>query len=428
MMFDITMIPHTDKVSPVKMKEALLSLRWNPVIWSINGFFVLLTVLFWYLFRFHQKPHLSGMQQGMMIALAMFSLQFEKNVATYWEGWCLLLVSMLAFERFLQSRKGHEKRAWGGLAILIAALSLDELGSIHERAGYLFAPLGFSGGMNDLLPFALPAVLLLVFTLQGMSRLATHRAFWLTLGAFVIFGSVACQEHLEHTVHWPHWVRGIRVGVEEGSELVGIVLLLSAVLPARAASGRVPSLQHLAPRVQTLFQLRPVVACLTLLGCVPLGFITVTTLSVTENRGMPAAWLPFMLLNITWMAAYACARRDEHYAKHFLCASLLALFFSLDQIIVFHRVFDMSRLWSGFDDYLFPCMALVCVCIPPLRCRSNMLLLGVLLLLSGILPLLSASDLLVRLIIPLQALGIFWVVSSGLRPMSSKVREEVMPI
>jgi hypothetical protein len=86
-------------------------------------------------------------REGIVQYLAQFSLAEEKHLATYWEGWCLLLVSILAFERFLRAHKTatYEKQSWVGLSVLAAGLSLDELGSIRERAPFLFSSWGLSG-------------------------------------------------------------------------------------------------------------------------------------------------------------------------------------------------------------------------------------------------------------------------------------------
>jgi hypothetical protein len=58
----------------------------------------------------------SSARHGLVQYLAQFTLAEEKNLATYWEGWCLLLVSILAFERFLQANKTatYEKQSWLG--------------------------------------------------------------------------------------------------------------------------------------------------------------------------------------------------------------------------------------------------------------------------------------------------------------------------
>jgi hypothetical protein len=378
------------------------------VIWTVNGFFLVMTVIVAQL-----QGSGSSSRYGLVQYLAQFTLAEEKNLATYWEGWCLLLVSILAFERFLQTNKTatYQKQSWLGLSVLAAGLSLDELASIHERSALFFSSWGLSGNMSSKIPLAIPALLILIFTLRGMWRLACRRRFWLTLSAFVLLSSVAFQEYLEFTLDWPWWAQGLRVGIEEGTELLGVFLLLSVVASAAARPGAIESLAHLAPRVETFIGLRPAVLLLTLLSFIPLAILT-TVLTDTTSRGIPSAWLPFMLLNLAWMAAWACALMDETYRKRFFAVSFLALVFSLDQIIVFQRLIDKNLIRGTLGNWMLPCLAVACMAIPTLRTRPNIVLMAVLLGLS--LFLISGSELIPWLVTPLQALGIFWVLVSGL--------------
>ncbi len=142
-----------------------------------------------------------------------------------------------------------------------------------------------------------------------------------------------------------------------------------------------------------------------------MGVLTVETLVVTENRGVPAAWLPFALLNLTWLVAWHRARRESRFRREFLIAGLAALFFSLDQIIVFQRVMDLSLIRGNVEKLMFPSMVALSMAVPSLRSRSNILLLSALLPLS--LLLVTSSELVPRLVIPLQSLGIFYVMTGG---------------
>jgi hypothetical protein len=135
-------------------------------------------------------------------------------------------------------------------------------------------------------------------------------------------------------------------------------------------------------------------------------------LATADNRGIPAAWLPFVLLNLTSLAAWTCARYSSSYRSLFRYGACLALFFSLDQIIVFQRVLDMSLLRGQVELLMLPCMALICLCIPVLRTPTHLWLFAGLMLCSGFLSI--PSLLLPRLIIPLQALGVYYVMISGL--------------
>jgi hypothetical protein len=374
----------------------------------VNGFFLLMTVAVAYL-----PDGSSAGRRGMFPYLAQFTLGEERNLATSWEGWCLLLVAVLAFERFLQGRKTetYKNQSWLGLSMLALGLSLDELGSIHEQTQLLFKPWGLSGTIKSNIPLALPALLLLIITLRWMWYFANRRHFWLTLSAFILFGSVAFQEHLEHTVPWPWWAAGIRVGIEEGTELFGVFLLLSVFVPARDQPGAV-SITSLAPRATTLIQLKLMLAFLTLASFIPLAFLSIFVISDAHYRGVPAAWLPFVLLNLSSMAAWACAQKAEIYRGGFFVVFLLALFFSLDQIIVFERIIDKNLVLGNLSSLMFPCLAAACLAIPTVRTRCNFILFGALLPLS--VGFFFSSNLLPWLVLPVQSLGIFWVLSSEL--------------
>ena len=147
------------------LRSNLLFLSWRPMIWSVNGFFLLMTLV---------VAHLPGSgfpdRRGIAQYLSQFTLAEERNLATYWEGWCLLLVSVLAFERFLRGEKTetYKKQAWVGLSVLAAGLSLDELGSIHEQAPFLFESWGVSGSIKSKILLAIPALLIVTVTLQRM--------------------------------------------------------------------------------------------------------------------------------------------------------------------------------------------------------------------------------------------------------------------
>ncbi len=378
-------------------------LKWQNTIWVINGCFLVVTVVFNYL---------SSERTGLIPFIALFALQEEKNVATYWEGWCLLLIAILAFDRFLRRDQttNHEMWAWLGLTVLAAGLSLDELGSIHERTPFLFTSWGLSGDMTSRIPIAIPALVSLGVTLWGMARFPHRRCLWLTLSGAALFGLVVLQEHLEVTMSWPTWTLGIRFGIEEGTELAGVFLFLMAVLSSSTNGETASALTSLVPRMELFIRLRPWLVCLTLVGCIPLALFTVAAV-VVPYRGVPAAWLPFVSLNLAGLAAGIHAWQISQWRLRWLCASLFSLFFSLDQIIVFQRILDKELIRGHIEMLMLPSLAVVCLMIPSLRTRANLLILALLLSMSILF--VYPAELIPRLVIPLQALGIFWVVVSG---------------
>jgi hypothetical protein len=90
----------------------------------------------------------------------------------------------------------------------------------------------------------------------------------------------------------------------------------------------------------------------------------------------------------------------------------------LDQIIIFQRLVDKNLIQGTLENWMLPCLAVACMAIPTLRTRPNIVLMAVLLGLS--LFLISGSGLVPWLVMPLQALGIFWVLVSGLEACGFK--------
>jgi hypothetical protein len=360
------------KVLTAKRWEVCRLLNWRSAVWSVNVFFLLMTLIVAYL------PYDSAAsRRGLVRYLAQFTLAEEKNLATYWEGLCLLLVSILAIERFFKGAATGktEKQGWLGLSVLAAGLSLDELGSIHERTPGLFYSWGLTGSMVSKLPLAVPLGIVLVWTLHGMRHLRERRSFRLTLSAFLLFGLVVFQEYLEFSINWPRWMKGVRLGFEEGTELAAIFCLLAAVLRKSVTSRKAGSIICLIPAAQTVVRLRPWVTYATLAGFIPLGILTLHVLKDATYRGIPSAWLPFVLLNLASGMAFACSRFVLQYKNRFLFISGLTLCFALDQIIVFERILDRTAAYSALGMLMLPSVGLLCLTIPTLRARPSILIL-----------------------------------------------------
>jgi hypothetical protein len=154
-----------------------------------------------------------------------FDLSNENIVAAWWSGSLLLLGALHAADGYFRLKQTHFKAAlaWAVVASLLFGLSADEVGSFHERAADVL-------GMGEWLSF-LPFALILVgasawaFWTLWRAPLERRSVPWLILG-FVILASVAGQEYLEHNLDWPWYVKPFRSAFEEGSELVGMVLII----------------------------------------------------------------------------------------------------------------------------------------------------------------------------------------------------------
>jgi hypothetical protein len=74
--------------------------------------------------------------------------------------------------------------------------------------------------MSSKIPLAIPALLADLHATRDVV-LCSSLPFLVDIDCFIIFGSVAFQEYLEFTLKWPWWGQGRRVGIEEGTELLG---------------------------------------------------------------------------------------------------------------------------------------------------------------------------------------------------------------
>ena len=112
-----------------------------------------------------------------------FNLAYEMNFAVWWSGICLLTASLLSYECYC-ARKDETKISWLIISILLIALSLDEIGSLHED-------ILFQGSWFNYIPYALVGSILLIYSCTKLIlNRNTRKSGLLIVSAFVLFGSV----------------------------------------------------------------------------------------------------------------------------------------------------------------------------------------------------------------------------------------------
>lgn len=166
-----------------------------------------------------------------------FDVAGEANLWT-WFNVLLLGAGSVLFVAVgaLTRRRGGPSTAWFGSAVLLAALSLDDLASLHERLEGIGRAAG-GGGLA--FAWVLPGAVLGLVVLAAMAVLARHlrgAARWrLVVGVAVLLGSALGLETVTGLVldAGDGTTRGyvVLVHVEELLEAVGAVLILAAPLP-----------------------------------------------------------------------------------------------------------------------------------------------------------------------------------------------------
>lgn len=234
--------------------------------------------------------------------LTHLTLTQENNVGAWWSGILLLIGAVHAFDGYRLWKRERRRVAmgWAALSLALLILSLDEIGSLHERVELLLP----GGVWLNVLPFALVVLGLFVYAAVSLWRSRDYRqAAVLVVLAFLCFGATAFQDYLEHNDAWMSMVpRGLRAGLEEGSELVGMLLLIRAALPNTGGSFR----RGAAPRAAVLeapFSWRRYVIPVALALSPVLAYVSARWL--LDHRGHPANWLASALY---FLAAVAVLR------------------------------------------------------------------------------------------------------------------------
>jgi hypothetical protein len=342
------------------MAESRRGPGWAPVYWGLTLAMLACTGLFYFVPADNQRAH---------AFLHAFSFEFEQNAATTFEGFCFLLAALLAVEQAAPDWRRREAWPWLGTALLAAGLSLDELGSVHERADLLFEPIGLDTEMVALVPLAVPALLIAAASLYGFWRQGGRgRALRLAL-ALGLLGSVVLQEKIEAHLTLPPWAASLRGVVEEGTEMLGVYVLLGLVL----AKGQ--RLRDAWPKRAALRRLVVPAALLVAVALPALVYITEATRRMQRGRGVPASWPVFALLAVVALLAFARRRTDAGGRSVLLAMGFLGAVLAADAVIVAQRLESGRFLRSAaLQDLGVPLLLLLALLIPQLRAARAWLL------------------------------------------------------
>ena len=269
-------------------------------------------------------------------------LTTEMNLGAWWSGMCLFAAALVCYEHS-GTKNADFKFAWLGLAFILALLSLDEIGSIHERLHLIRYDRVF-------LAAGLLAVIPLCVVVKLFRRPETRSASVLICIAFGLFASVAVQERIEIAVGWsqlPLWVSALRAVLEEGTELVATLLILAAVVTQRREPGRTSVQAIVADLRNTPSVAIPVLVALVLNLAVCI--IVLPNLTDIPKRGNPAVWYPAMLNVLLFSAAYSLGRDSTRWTCAAWKMIAAAFLFSSAALMT-----DVLRLVPGTPPYLMP--------------------------------------------------------------------------
>lgn len=272
------MLEVASRSSPAKVRTT-----WWKIYVVISTLLVINTMLYVYVPEFSQKWRI----------MKPFTLAQENNLAVWWSGISLFGAGLLAYELFSTSHRKLQL-AWFALSFLFLGLASDELGSFHERISLASGEIGSLreriGPWGRLAPFGAIVVALLAYALRQLFLSSeTRKSAQFIAAGFLLFGLTVVQEKFEFSIDWPFWLQGVRVGIEEGTELAGIFLLLWGLVGQRI---KMHPPQAIGVVIANPTKMRFLPLALLLGAVAHLLVILFLVPQIQDNRGRPAALFP----------------------------------------------------------------------------------------------------------------------------------------
>jgi hypothetical protein len=185
--------------------------------------------------------------RGLRTLERFFYYDLEGNIPTWFSSILLFLCAERAWRVASVARASGDRwhRHWRGLSVIFAYLSLDELVQLHEQ---LVVPLRESLSLGGVLRFAWVVVavpLVIAFAILYLRFLAAQ-PLW-TRVAFIVSGSIYVgaavgMEMIGALVVTAFGFQSLTYaavsGVEEGAEMLGVVLFLGALTVSLASMQR----------------------------------------------------------------------------------------------------------------------------------------------------------------------------------------------
>jgi len=220
-----------------------------------------------------------------------FDLGVESNLASLWSGLMLLISALHAYDGWAGNRRHNLSwaSAWLVIAAALAALSLDEIGSLHERVELIKGWPGRALISGIAAVYGLAVAYSLFILYRSHVFASSARLISISVALLV---TVPVQEYIQGQLTWPGYLDVLRVVVEEGTEILAIVLFFKASLVnTRGYLGPDPSKTF--PFFQAVVDLRDFLLIAGFMAAVAFAWVGPSLAAVANfsQSGMPSAWL-----------------------------------------------------------------------------------------------------------------------------------------
>ena len=268
------------------------------VLIGLNLIFSALTTAF--IFLWARMPELSPSAQWLTrYVLVQGHLATENVVAAWYSSMLLLTVACLSLVAWAVGRReGRLNAGWLIFAAIFVVLSLDEIGSLHERIGMLPLADGRAVGWTYILAIPIGAVAAFLTAFAWFHLRRVHVTMMLMVAGVLMFVMDPVLERIEMAmIHgagavqgtWQRSLHDTLLVVEEGGlELFGILCFLGAVMAyvARRSSGTVE--WSIGSRTTLLISR----ACSVLLACGPFVAGALVARLPSGDTGIAENWFP----------------------------------------------------------------------------------------------------------------------------------------
>jgi hypothetical protein len=308
-------------------------------LWNIStrllrlNFFVLLGASIFYIYYYYDLERDWDSGSIIKYLLVQFNIASENVLAVWYSSFLLLLVSLLSglcflTEKQLRVQKPFPKLKYGWLLNMgiFGTLSLDEIGSLHERIGMLSVlnpfgdyPLGWVTLLSPMI--IIVGIFMIAFAWFHVRDCKISLVF-IVIGV-ALFLTIPIQEKLE-VMSWQKlesrslFQRPLEfLLLEEGAELFGMLMfLMSCVAYINKLVSQNNSTQQQSPVLELKFKLKSLIHAFIIIGFISgsmmLFFKQDWFQQLSGDDGMPQNWFVGMLAVLSSILAWLCYS-TQHY-------------------------------------------------------------------------------------------------------------------